>query len=140
MLYTCSHYFPHLLFLIVQFILLWLDLLIKVASCSINIWKTFFAFSLRSPLSSFFFFFLMNLFYFILFVFMIICFFFKKFVYFNWRLIVLQYCGVFFHTLTWINHGCTCVAHPEPATHLPPHPISQGHPNQTWTGDLFHIW
>ena len=27
----------------------------------------------------------------------------------NWRLITLQYCGDFCHTLTWISHGCTCV-------------------------------
>ena len=29
--------------------------------------------------------------------------------YLNWRLITLQYCGGFCHTLTWISHGCTCV-------------------------------
>ena len=34
--------------------------------------------------------------------------------YFNWRLITLQYCSGFCHTLTWISHGCTCVPHPEP--------------------------
>ena len=40
---------------------------------------------------------------------------------FNWRLITLQYCGGFYHTLTWISHGCTCVPHPEsPPT--PSHP------------------
>ena len=31
----------------------------------------------------------------------------------NWRLIALQYCSGFCHTLTRINHGCTCVPHPE---------------------------
>ena len=56
----------------------------------------------------------------------------------------------FCHTLTWICHGCTCVSHPEPHSHLPPHPIPLGHPGApawapcimhwTWTGDLFHIW
>ena len=35
-------------------------------------------------------------------------------IYINWRLITLQYCGGFCHTLTWISHGCTCVPHPEP--------------------------
>ena len=30
-------------------------------------------------------------------------------IYFNWRLITLQYCSGFHHTLTWISHGCTCV-------------------------------
>ena len=42
------------------------------------------------------------------------CVFFQIFIYFNWRLIILQYCGGFCHTLTWISHGCTCVPHPEP--------------------------
>ena len=27
-----------------------------------------------------------------------------------WRLIALQYCGGFCHTLTWISHTCTCVS------------------------------
>ena len=30
---------------------------------------------------------------------------------FNWRLITLQYCSGFYHTFTWISHGCTCVPH-----------------------------
>ena len=34
---------------------------------------------------------------------------FFKLIYFNWRLIILQYCSGFSHTLTWISHGCTCV-------------------------------
>ena len=54
---------------------------------------------------------------------------FLKSIYFNWRLITLQYCSGFCHTLTWISHGCTCVSHPEPSSHLPPHPIPQGHPS-----------
>ena len=37
-----------------------------------------------------------------------------KCIYFNWRLITLQYCSGFCHTLTWISHGFTCVPHPEP--------------------------
>ena len=41
-------------------------------------------------------------------------------IYFNWRLITLQYCGGFCHTLTWISHGCTCVPHPDPPS--PSHP------------------
>ena len=48
--------------------------------------------------------------------------------YFNWRLITLQYCDGFCHMFTWISHGCACVPHPEPPSHLPPHPISQGAP------------
>ena len=35
----------------------------------------------------------------------------------------------FCHTLTWICHECTCVCHLEPPSHLPPHPISLGHPS-----------
>ena len=64
--------------------------------------------------------------------------------------LTLQYCSDFCHTLTWISHGFTCVPHPEPASHLPPHPIPLGHPSAlslstclmypTWTGDLFHAW
>ena len=42
----------------------------------------------------------------------------KKIIYFNWRLITLQYCGGFCHKLTWISHGCTCV--PLSRTPLPP--------------------
>ena len=52
-----------------------------------------------------------------------------KFIYFNWRLITLQYCDGFCHTLTWIRHRCTCVPNPEHPSHLPPHPIPLGHPS-----------
>ena len=71
-------------------------------------------------------------------------------IYFNWRLITLQYCGGFCHTLTWISHRCTCVPHPKP------HPTPLSIPSlwvvpvlqlwvpcfmhQTWTGHLVHIW
>ena len=68
----------------------------------------------------------------------------------SWRLITLQYCSGFYHTLTWISHGFTCVPHSEPPSHLPPHPIPLGHlsapalstclMHPTWTGDLFHPW
>ena len=41
-------------------------------------------------------------------------------IFISWRLITLQYCGGFCHTLTWISHGFTCVPHPElPPTSLP---------------------
>ena len=48
---------------------------------------------------------------------------FKTLINFNWRLITLQYCCVFCHTLTWISHGCTCVPilNPLPPP-SPPHP------------------
>ena len=46
---------------------------------------------------------------------------FKNCIYFN---LLFGFC----QTLTWISHGCRCVPHPEPPSHLPPHPIPQGHP------------
>ena len=72
------------------------------------------------------------------------------FIYFNWRLITLQYCDDFCHTLTWIHHGCTCV----PILYCPPtslpipslwvipaqQPWAPCLMHQTWTGDLFHMW
>ena len=66
----------------------------------------------------------------------------------SWRLITLQYCSGFCHTLTWISHGVTCIPHPDPPSHLPLHPIPLGLPHApgpstclmhpTWAGDLFH--
>ena len=56
-------------------------------------------------------------------------FFFSHLFFFNWRLITLQYCSGFCHILTWISHGCACVPHPEPPSHLPLHLIPQGHPS-----------
>ena len=66
----------------------------------------------------------------------------------SWRLITLQYCSGFCHTLTWISHWFTCIPHPDPPSHLPLHPISLGLPSArgpstylmhpTWAGDLFH--
>ena len=76
--------------------------------------------------------------------------FFFSFIFISWRLITLQYCSGFCHTLTWISHEFTCVPHPEPPSHLPPHAIPLGHPSASalspcllhpsWTGDLFHTW
>ena len=70
-----------------------------------------------------------------------------SFIFISWRLIILQYCSCFCHTLTWISREFTCVPQPEPPSHLPPHPIPLGHPSApvlstclmhpTWTGDLF---
>ena len=57
---------------------------------------------------------------------------------FNWRLITLQYCGGFCHTFTVISHGCTCVPHPDPLSHLSPHPIPQGHPSAPALSTLPH--
>ena len=54
--------------------------------------------------------------------------FFLKFIYFNWRLITLQYCSSF--AIHWHESAMGVhVFHPEPASHLPPHPIPLGHPS-----------
>ena len=55
--------------------------------------------------------------------------FFFSFIFINWRLITLQYCSGFCHTLTWIRHGFTCIPHPNPPSHLPLHPIPLGLPS-----------
>ena len=39
------------------------------------------------------------------------------FVFISWRLITLQYCSRFCHTLTRISHGFTCVPHPDTHSH-----------------------
>ena len=57
---------------------------------------------------------------------------------FNWRLITLQYCGGFCHTLTWSSHWYTCVHHLEPPSHLLPHPIPLGCPSAPALSALFH--
>ena len=53
---------------------------------------------------------------------------FFSFVFISWRLITLQYCSGFCHTLTWISHGFTCVPHPDPRSRLALHPIPLGLP------------
>ena len=57
-------------------------------------------------------------------------------------------CSGFCHTLKWNSHGFTCVPHPDPPSHLPPHPLPLGFPiapgpstclmHPTWAGDPFH--
>ena len=62
----------------------------------------------------------------------------KKFcIYFSLRLINLKYCSGFCHTLIWISHGFTCAPHPEPPSHLPPHPIPLDHPSAPALSTLF---
>ena len=41
-------------------------------------------------------------------------FFFFPLIFISWRLITLQYCSGFCHTLTWISHGFICIPHPAP--------------------------
>ena len=64
--------------------------------------------------------------------------FFFWFIFISWRLITLQYCSGFCHTLTWISHGFTCVPHPDPPSHLPLYPIPLSLPSAP--GLLFTIW
>ena len=73
---------------------------------------------------------------------------FFSFIFISWRLITLQYCSGFCHTLTSISHGFTCIPHPNPPSHLRLYPIPLGLPSApgpstclmhpTWAGDLFH--
>ena len=51
-----------------------------------------------------------------------IFFIFISFIFISWRLITLQYCSGFCHTLTWISHGFTCIPHPDPLSHPLPIP------------------
>ena len=64
----------------------------------------------------------------------------KKLIYFNWRIITLQYCNGFCHTLTWISHGCACVPHPEHPSHFSPQPIPQNHPSAPALSTLSHAF
>ena len=49
-----------------------------------------------------------------LFIYLFCWFFFFFFGFVSWRLITLQYCSGFCHTLTWISHGFSCAPHPDP--------------------------
>ena len=53
----------------------------------------------------------------------VLFFFYFSFIFISWRLITLQYCSGFCHTLTWISHGFTCIPHPDPPSHLPLYPL-----------------
>ena len=55
--------------------------------------------------------------------------FFFSFTFISWRLITLQHCSGFFHTLTWISHGFTCIPHPDPPSSLPLYLIPLGLPS-----------
>ena len=55
--------------------------------------------------------------------------FFFSFILISCRLITLQYCRGFCHTLIWISHGFTCIPHPDPPSHLPLYPIPLGLPS-----------
>ena len=59
-------------------------------------------------------------------------------------------CSEFCHTLKWKGLGFTCLPHPDPTFHLPPHQLPPGPPRSpgpstclmhpTWAGNLFHPW
>ena len=63
--------------------------------------------------------------------------FFKKSIYFNWRIIALQYCDGFCHTSTWIRYTCVPPILKLPPTSLP-NPTPQGCPRALALGALLH--
>ena len=74
---------------------------------------------------------------------------FKKFLLLLLLLFYFTILHWFCHTSTCIRHGCTCVPHPEPPSHLHPIPslwvilVQQPQAScilhRTWTGDSFFI-
>ena len=52
--------------------------------------------------------------------------FFFLFLFIRWRLISLQCCSGFCHTLTWISHGVACIPHPDPPPSPPSLPAPSG--------------
>ena len=65
------------------------------------------------------------------------------YIYFNWRLITLQYCSGFCHTLTWISHGFTYVPHSSGSSQCssPEHLVSCIEPCLAlyFTYDIIHV-
>ena len=64
----------------------------------------------------------------------------KKFFFFSWKLLTLQYGGGLQHALTWISHGYTGVPpswtpHPLPS---PPHPSGLSQSHQLWVPCFMH--
>ena len=60
------------------------------------------------------------------------------FLYFNWRLITLQYFDDFCHTLAWISLGVHVSPCHKPPSHTPLHPIPMGCPRAPTLSALFH--
>ena len=50
------------------------------------------------------------------------------YLFFNWRIITLQYCDFFCHTSTWVSHRYTCVPFPSWTPFSPPSPPT--HPSR----------
>ena len=63
---------------------------------------------------------------------------FFSFIFISWRLITLQYCSGFCHTLTWISHGFTCIPHPDPPLSPPSWPDPFGSFQCTRSEHLSH--
>ena len=61
-----------------------------------------------------------------------------KFIYFNWRVITLQYFDVFVIYQHESAIGIHVYPHPEPPSHLPPYPIPWGCPRVPALGALHH--
>ena len=61
-----------------------------------------------------------------------------SFIFISWRLITLQYCSGFCHTVTWISHGFTCVPHPDPPLPPPSPPDPSGSSQCTSPKHLSH--
>ena len=64
--------------------------------------------------------------------------FFFSFIFISWRLITLQYCSGFCHTLTWISHGVTCIPRPDPPLPPPSPPDPSGSSQCTRSKHLSH--
>ena len=75
----------------------------------------------------------MKIHYLFIFIIIIVCILFIYYYYFNFT-ILYWFC----HTSTWIHHGCTCVPHPEPLSHIPSHPIPLDHPSAPALSILYH--
>ena len=60
------------------------------------------------------------------------------FFFISWRLITLQYCSGFCHTLTWISQGYTYIPHPDPPLPPPSPPDPSGSSQCTRSEHLAH--
>ena len=65
-------------------------------------------------------------------------FFFNLFTLISWRLITLQHCSGFCHTLTWISLGYTCIPHPDSPLPPPSPPDPSGSSQSTRSEHLSH--